>query len=46
MKPPVLLHIYSEPNGRSHVVQAGQELLHCALLYDAAGVIYIPLPKA
>ena len=27
-------------------VQMGQEILHCAPLHDAAGVVYIPLPKA
>ena len=26
--------------------QVGQELFHCALLHDAAGVIYVPLPEA
>lgn len=44
-KSPILLCLHSEPDGRSHIVQVGQELLHCALLRDAASVIYVPLPK-
>ena len=44
-EPSILLHLHSEPDGQSHIVQVGQELLHCALLRDAAGVVYIPLPK-
>ena len=42
----VLLHLHSEPDGWSHAVQVGQELFHCALLHNAAGVVYIPLLEA
>ena len=42
----VLLHLHSEPDGRSRIVQVGQELFHCAPLHDAAGVVYVPLPEA
>ena len=45
-EPSVLLHLHSEPDGWSHAVQVGQELFHCALLHNAAGVVYIPLPEA
>ena len=44
-EPSVLLHLHSEPDGWSHAVQVGQELFHCALLHNAAGVVYIPLPR-
>ena len=44
-EPSVLLHLHSEPDGWSHAVQVGQELFHCALLHNAAGVVYIPLPE-
>ena len=39
-EPSVLLHLHSEPDGWSHAVQVGQELFHCALLHNAAGVSY------
>ena len=42
----VLLHLHSEPDGRSHIVQVDQELFHCALLHDAAGVVYVTLSEA
>ena len=43
---PILLHLHSEPDGRSYTVEVVQEPYHCALLHNAPGVIHVSPPES